>query len=314
MNITNTDDWIFFTNENSKYLDSFKMGKWMVYFSESNRKLIIEMCENAVREDIVPEAKVAINGDVACFYLNIDEIEYHRKCINYMLENNLIRKTKAGRYYNISFKKDIQTFRGEYGSRFIPKLKIEDFINLDTGEWIFNDHTMKVDFDEYCNHYLNKIKVTHIAYLKKIENSAALSDEEKKNLRSREYKEYNGEIHLCQLCQNSYKRLCELGATKIYVLIPDGIRDVIFVPICTDKPIKILRKHFGRKRYLKKVSAAKLRKRIRQLGRSVYYINETTGIRLPTLEQYTSKDCTISFLNIALIASELKCNIEDLTV
>ena len=310
MGIIMTDDWMFFTNANYKYLDTLKMGKWMVYFSESSREYITEMCENAVNENIVPEAKVAINGDVACFYLNIDEIEYHRKCINFMLDNNLIRKTKTGRYYNISFKKDIQTFRGKYGIEFIPQLKLEDFINLDTGEWIFSDHTMEVGFDEYCNHYLKKLIVAHKSYLEKVERSSSLSDEEKKNLRGWEYEEYNSEIHLCQLCQNAYKRLCELGVEKIAVLIPDGVGDVMFTPICTEKPIKLLMKYFGKKRYFKKVSAVKLRKKMKRLCKSICDINETTKIRYSSLEKYTSKDSTISILNISLIASILKCSIE----
>lgn len=313
MNIIKTDAWIFFTNENYKYLDTCKMGKWMVYFSESSREYITEICENAVSENIVPETKVAINGDVACFYLNIDEIEYHRKCINFMQENNLIRKTKGGRYYNISFKKDMQTLRGEYGDRFIPKLKLDNFINLDTGEWIFNDHTRKVGFYEYCNYYLKKLKVAHISYLEKIDSYTSLSDEEKKSLRSTEYKEYNDEIHMCQLCQNVYKRLSKLEIKKIDVVIPDGVGQVMFTPICTDKPIKLLRAHFGKKRYYKKVSATKLRKKMNRLCKSVYDINKTTDIRLSSLEKYTSKDCTISILNISLIASVLKCSIEELT-
>lgn len=313
MNIKETDAWIFFTNENCKHLDTFKMGKWMVYFSESSREYITEMCEKAVSENIVPETKVAIDGDVACFYLNIDEIEYHRKCINFMLENNLIRKTKAGRYYNISFKKDMQTFRGEYGIKFIPKLKLNDFINLDTGEWIFNDHTKEVDFDEYCNYYLSKLRVAHVSYLDEVESSASLSNEGKIFLRTRENEEYNREVHLCQLCQNAYKKLCELGVTMIYALVPDGVGDVMFTPICTEKPIKLLREHFGKKRYFKKVSAAKLRKKMKRLCKSVYDLNETTGIRLSSLEKYTSKDCSISILNISLIASVFKCSIEELT-
>ena len=81
MNITTTDDWVFFTNENSKKLDIFKIGKWMVYFSESSRKYITEMCELAVSENIVPEAKIVVSGDVVCFYLNIDEIEYHKNVL-----------------------------------------------------------------------------------------------------------------------------------------------------------------------------------------------------------------------------------------
>lgn len=313
MNIVTTDAWIFFINENYKYLDFLKMGKWMVYFSESSREYITEMCKNAVNENIVPEAKIAINGDVACFYLNIDEIEYHRKCINFFLEKNLIRKTKTGRYYNISFKKDMQTFKGEYGIKFIPQLKLEDFINLDTGEWIFCDHTMEVGFDEYCNHYLKKLKGEHKSYLEKVESSSSLSDEEKWSLRSREYEEYSSEIHLCQLCQNAYKRLGELGAEKIAVLIPDGVGDVMFTPICTEKPIKLLRKYFGKKRYSKKVSAMRLQKKMKRLCKSIYDINKTTEIRFSSLEKYTSKDCTISILNISLIASVLKCSVEELT-
>ena len=313
MNITTTDNWIFFTNENCKYLDTLKIGKWMVYFSEVSREYIMEMCRNAVSNNIVPEAKVAISGDIACFYLNIDEIEYHRKCINFMLENNLIRKTKAGRYYNISFKRDMQTIRGEYGNNFIPQLKLENFINLDNGEWIFNTHTLEVDFDGYCKYYLNKLKIEHVSYLTKVESSDSLSDKEKKWLRSKEYDKYNGEIHLCQICQNAYKRLCALEVTKITVLIPDGEGEVVFTPICTEKPIKILREHFGKKRYSKKVSAVKLRKKMRRLFKSIYDINEVTTIRVSSLEKYIFKDCAISILNITLIASALKCDVEELT-
>ena len=84
----------------------------------------------------------------------------------------------------------------------------------------------------------------------------------------------------------------------IYALVPDGVGDVMFTPICTEKPIKLLREHFGKKRYFKKVSAAKLRKKMKRLCQSVYDLNETTGIRLSSLEEYTSKDCSISILNI----------------
>lgn len=314
MNITTTDAWIFFTNDNSKYLDTFKMGKWMVYFSESSREYVTEICKKAVSENIVPEAKVAVDGDVACFYLNIDEIEYHRKCIGFMLENNLIRKTKTGRYYNVSFKKDIQTFRGEYGNHFIPQLKLEDFINLDTGEWIFTDHTVKVGFHEYCNYYLKKLEVAHVSYMEKVESSTRLSEEEKKSIRSLEYKDYNGKIYVCQACQNAYERLCKLGVVQITALIPDGIGDVIFTRICDEEPIKLLREHYGKKRYSKKVSSTKLQKKMKRLCKSVDDISTSIGIRQLSLEKYISNDCTISVLNISLLAAALKCDIEELTV
>lgn len=157
-------------------------------------------------------------------------------------------------------------------------------------------------------------KTTHVAYLENIESASGVSAEEKKNLRSMEYEEYNGEIHLCQLCQNAYKRLCVLGVEKISVVIPDGTGEVIFTSICTEKPMKLLREHLGKKRYAKKVSATKLCKKMKRLWKCIYDISKTTGIKITVLEKYTSEDCSISMLNIALIASALKCSIEELTV
>lgn len=312
MNIVTNENWIFFSNENSKVLDIFKIGKWMVYFSESGREYITEMCEKAVSENIVPRAKIAVIGDVACFYLNIDDIEYHKKCINFMMENNLIRKTKDGRYYNISFKKDTQTLKGEYGVRYIPKLKLEDFINLYTGEWIFNDHTIEVDFYGYCKYYLSKLKTEHLSCLERIKNAPNLDETKKKERRSIEYTEYNSKIHACQICQNAYKRISAIETKKVSVRIPDGIGVPIFTTIYTNKPIKLLREYFGKKRYPKKVLATKLTRKMRKLNKTVYDISEITEIRYSVLENYTSKDSTISVLNISLIAAALKCNIEEL--
>ena len=45
-------------------------------------------------------------------------------------------KTKTGRLYNISFKFDDQTRAGEYGADFKGAIKLAQFIDLNTGEWI----------------------------------------------------------------------------------------------------------------------------------------------------------------------------------
>ncbi|MBC3514725.1 hypothetical protein [Ruminococcus bicirculans (ex Wegman et al. 2014)] len=72
---------------------------------------------------------------VICFYLNGDDIANHKRVLQFMMDNDLIRKTKAGKYYNISFKFDDQTRAGEYGSNFEGKIKLETFIDLTTGKW-----------------------------------------------------------------------------------------------------------------------------------------------------------------------------------
>lgn len=56
--------------------------------------------------------------------------------IQFMMGNKLIKKTKTGKFYNISFKFDDQTRAGEYGADFEGKIKLEQFIDLYTGEWI----------------------------------------------------------------------------------------------------------------------------------------------------------------------------------
>lgn len=56
--------------------------------------------------------------------------------ISYFIENNLIRRTKTGKLYNISSKYDNQTRAGEYGDDFKGEIKLEKFINLNTGEWL----------------------------------------------------------------------------------------------------------------------------------------------------------------------------------
>lgn len=74
---------------------------------------------------------------VCCFYLNGNDRESHKRVLSYMLENGLIRKTKTGKLYNISFKFDTETYAGKYkGSGFSGKIKLADFVDLETGEFI----------------------------------------------------------------------------------------------------------------------------------------------------------------------------------
>lgn len=127
-----------------------------MYFFKSNADLnhIDELCANAVKQGIVNESKYTnpdmfkpniyntlglsdvLNSGVCCFYLNYDDIERHKEIIAYFFKNKMISHTKTGRLYNISFKLDNQTRKNEYGENFKPKLKLSNFIDLNTGKWI----------------------------------------------------------------------------------------------------------------------------------------------------------------------------------
>ena len=63
---------------------------------------------------------------------------------------------------------------------------------------------------------------------------------------------------------------------------------------------------------MQEIDVYKLQKKMKGLYISIYDINNITEIRCSSIETYLVKDCTISILNIALIAAVLKCNIEDL--
>ena len=99
--------WVFYLQDEEVRLDSDKCGKWMYFFND--KTFAASICQKAVKGGVVQEA--------------------------FMLENNLIQKTKAGKLFNISFKLDDQTRAGEYGADFKSEIKLADFIDLYTGEW-----------------------------------------------------------------------------------------------------------------------------------------------------------------------------------
>ena len=133
--------WMYFVNPPAK--TSEKRGKWIYSYNFINVEYAAEICEKAVKEHIVEEAKYTKvkpkdkDTGIVCFYLDIDDLEGHKKIITYMLDNNLIQKTKDGRLYNLSFKLNTQTKSEEYGKDFKAELKLSDLIDLNTGKWLF---------------------------------------------------------------------------------------------------------------------------------------------------------------------------------
>lgn len=135
MKTLNLRGYIFYISDNWTNHNTNKIGKWMYFFN--NKDFISKICKKAIEENIVDTCKHTNDNDgVACFYIEYDNLNAHRKVINFFLENNLIPKTKNGRYYDISFKTDEQTLNGEYGNDFKAKMKLHQFIDLKSGKWI----------------------------------------------------------------------------------------------------------------------------------------------------------------------------------
>lgn len=127
--------WCWYHTDKAKLLESHKCGKWMHFFND--QKFAMSICEKAIAENVCYACKCTdMESGVICFYLNGDDIENHRRVIEFMIDNQLIRKTKTGKLYNISYKFDDQTRAGEYGADFSGTIKLEHFIDLKTGKWI----------------------------------------------------------------------------------------------------------------------------------------------------------------------------------
>lgn len=132
--------WSYYINgDRATELLDYKCGKWMFYFGDI--AFVESVCRKAVLEGAVAECKhtaaeVFDGSGVGCFYLNVDDIVAHHRVLAFMLANGLIRKKKNGTLFNIGFKLDSQTMAGEYGSEFKAEVKLEDFVNLETGEFL----------------------------------------------------------------------------------------------------------------------------------------------------------------------------------
>lgn len=142
-----TFSWIWFINKDRIHdLNPAQCGKWMFFFSSLNCAHMDDIVGTAVLDGIVCEAKYANpetqiaagkNSGVYCFYLNGNDREGHKRVLSFMLKNGLIRTTKTGKLYNISFKYDTQTYAGKYkGSGFSGAIKLADFVDLETGEFV----------------------------------------------------------------------------------------------------------------------------------------------------------------------------------
>ena len=126
--------WVFYVGEAAASLGD-KCGKWMYFFND--RSFAEKICRQAVEQGVVAESKHsdADNG-VCCFYINGDDAAAHQQLLQFFLDNDLIRKKKDGGLYNISFKFDTQTRAGEYGEEFDSHIKLDQFVDLNTGKML----------------------------------------------------------------------------------------------------------------------------------------------------------------------------------
>lgn len=115
-------------------------GKWM-YFT-NDQKFAKEICQKAIAQKVCAISKctdkvtTGLPNCAVCFYGLSDSIQQHKRIIKFMLDNNLIQRTNSGRLYNASYKFNDQTKNGEYGTDFKAKISLNQFVDLNTGEFL----------------------------------------------------------------------------------------------------------------------------------------------------------------------------------
>lgn len=101
--------WQVFTADMMASLGTSEtLGKWMSRFTFENQELAEQMCERAVSEGICSEAKYTIldkagQAGVMCFFAPCNSDSQIKTVLNWMIENDLVRRTKAGNLFNIRF-------------------------------------------------------------------------------------------------------------------------------------------------------------------------------------------------------------------
>ena len=135
-------EYVHYIGKGDKNLIDSKCGKWMYFFNWDNMSKVPALCERAVEEGITPHVKHTMleyidmdNHGLCCFYANADDTDAHKRIIQFFLDNGLIPRISSGRLKNISFKLDSQTRNNEYGDDFTARIRLDDFLDLYTGEW-----------------------------------------------------------------------------------------------------------------------------------------------------------------------------------
>lgn len=128
--------WVFYLKDENVKIPN--CGKWMYFFSFENLEYTDKLVQKAVLTHVVDEAKRTASGKtgVCCFYIDGNDKKAHKKILKFFLENGMIKKTKAGKLYNIGFKFDVQTLANRYGKDFKAKYSLSDFVDLETGHFL----------------------------------------------------------------------------------------------------------------------------------------------------------------------------------
>lgn len=150
-----TDDWIYYVNENSEQLNYLpSVGKWLLFFR--NSEIADGLCHDVVEQNLVSQAKYGKDKIIACcLYTDQEDFKSNMELIEYLLHNSYIPKNKDGKYKNIAYKLNDYTAMGISGS----SDNLSSYVDLKTGDWnedFIREHTIKQNATLHMREYLNE--------------------------------------------------------------------------------------------------------------------------------------------------------------
>lgn len=133
MYISTNQDWVRYTTDNTWKLSGIRdCGKWTVFYN--NKDTAKQLIETALETNITTHAKHTKGSQgVICFYTSGTDANHHRKVINFLIDNQLLRITNNLEYADSSFKFNGQSWSKEYGNPFKDLVRLSHFIDLETG-------------------------------------------------------------------------------------------------------------------------------------------------------------------------------------
>ena len=128
------------------FRETDNVGKFMTFVQDDISNEMQELILKAIKQGVTPLVKhtdpdmlafnsYARDGSLAIIWYSTDDENALKGLAKFLIDNGLVSKTKAGKYYNISFKYDKQTRNGEYGEQFKPSISLKDLMDLNSGEF-----------------------------------------------------------------------------------------------------------------------------------------------------------------------------------
>ncbi|KJH56491.1 MULTISPECIES: hypothetical protein [Bacillus subtilis group] len=133
-------------SQSRAFKETDKVGKFMTFGHGDLTNEMQELILKAIKQGITPLVKHtdidtleynprSKDGSWMIAWYSTDEEKSLKGLAKFLIDHDLVSKTKSGRYYNISFKYDKQTRMGEYGEQFKSSISLENLMDLNTGEF-----------------------------------------------------------------------------------------------------------------------------------------------------------------------------------